>query len=269
MARVSKGDSLGQLKLQPGWTAEEDGFGLLTSRLTFVIGHGSDDQSAPISQAPKRGDSHPKDVRMSCHRASTTYNQNGLAVVVAEYIGIANGNSTIPEVSGRGNMSTDPITTHPKFVEKIGGTKEEPKNGAIFSESTGLFINFDRVPPGTPNSNGDVAGFIKTGVRSYLNPGFGITGHFYTKDTGVAKSLKEQMGRSSGTGSYGGVNLLGGLSGLGTSESIWGKWTTKEEVPQLLLTGVAIDFFGTVVKVSYDLTFAKDGWDYDIYEPIS
>ena len=262
MARVEKGNSLSSLTLQPGWTIEEDGFGLLTSRLTFVSSHGSDDNSSPIYNAPKRGDTHPKDTRMACHRASTTYNANGLAVTVAEYIGIADGNKTAPEVSGRGNMSTDPITTHPKFASTLGGTKDAPKNGAKFNETTGLFIGFG---PSTPPPK---AGFNKEGVRSYLNPGFGISGHFYTSDVSVAKKFKEQMGKSSGTGSYGGVNLLGGLSGLGSagSDSIWGTWTTSEEVPQLLLTGVAIDFFGNLVKVSYDLTFAKDGWDMEIYE---
>jgi len=262
MARVSKGDSLSELKLQPGWTIEEDGFGLLTSRLTFVTSHGSGDFSSPKGNKPNRGDAHPKDVRLSCHRASETYNANGLAVVVAEYIGIAGGNKTTPEVSGRGNMSTDPITTHPKFVKTIGGTKDAPKNGAKFNPENGLFLGFG--PPSTT----PVAGTNKQGVRSYLNPGFGISGHFYTSDVGVAKKMKDQMGKSSGSGSYAGINLLGGLSGLGSSEtnSIWGTWTTNEEVPQLLLTGVAIDFYGTLLKVSYDLTFAKDGWDYEIYE---
>ena len=272
MARVEKGNSLSSLTLQPGWTIEEDGFGLLTSRLTFVSGHGSDDNSAPIYNAPKRGDTHPKDTRMACHRASTTYNANGLAVTVAEYIGIAEGNSTRPEVSGRGNMSTDPITTHKDFVATIGGTKDAPKNGAVFDENTELFINFGIVPAGTsdsagPGGGGSVPGWIKRGVRSYLNPGFGISGHFYTKAFGVAAGLKNAMGKSSNTGVYAGVNLLGGLSGLGGSDSIWGKWSSDAEVPQLLLTGVAIDFFGTLIKVSYDITYAKDGWDYQIYEP--
>lgn len=261
MARVSKGDSLGELKLQPGWTIEEDGFGLLTSRLTFITSHGSGEFSSPKGNAPARGDAHPKDVRLSCHRATETYNANGLSVVVAEYIGIARGNSTSPEVSGRGNMSTDPITTHKDFVSKIGGTSSAPINGAVFNENTGLFINFGDVTPPP------AAGKNKKGVRSYLNPGFGISGHFYTNALGVASALKNSMGKSSNTGTYAGVNLLGGLSGLGGSDSIWGKWSSSEEVPTLLLTGLAIDFYGNLIKVSYDLTYAKDGWDYDIYEP--
>lgn len=256
MARVSKGNSLSTLKLQPGWTIEEDGFGLLTSRLTFVTDHGSDDESSPINSAPSRGDSHPKDTRLKCHRASTTYGANGLATIVAEYIGIASGNMTAPEVSGRGNMSTDPIQTHPDFASKIGGTKDAPLNGAQFNETTGLFIGFQRTAPPVN----------KEGVRSYLNPGFGISGHFYTSDISVAKKLKDDMGKSSSNGSWSGVSLLGGLSGInGQNDSIWGDWTTSDEIPQLLLTGVAIDFYGTLIKVSYDITYARYGWDMEIY----
>lgn len=265
--RIEKGDNLYDLVLQPGWTSEEDGFGLLTSRLTFIYGHGSDTNSADLSRAPRRGDTHPKDLRMTCHRASTTYNANGLAVVVAEYIGIAEGNTTRPEVSGRGSMSTDPITTHPKFVEVIGGTRDDPKNGAVFSENNGLFINFEAVDPDDPNAgNANTPGYIKRGVRSYLNPGFGISGHLYTKDMGFATALKETMGMSSRTGIYGGVPLLGDIQSVSGS---WGEWQTDDAVPQLLLTGLAVDFFGTVVKVSYDLTYAPYGWDYDIYENLS
>lgn len=257
MAYVNKGNQLNYLSLQPGWTIEEDGFGLLTSRLVFVISHGSDEGSSPLvmNDAPKRGDGHPKDSRLTCHRASVTVGGNGLATISAEYIGIAKGNMTTPEVSGRGNMSTDPITTHPKFEERIGGTAAAPLKGAKFQESTGLFIGFD----GSDN---------KQGVRSFLNPGFGINGHFYTTDFSVAGKLKDAMGKTSGNGKFAGINLVGGLAGLGKSDSsLWGyNWRSELEFDQLLLTGVAIDFFGTVVKVSYDITYARYGWDYDIYE---
>lgn len=259
--RIEKGASLYGLVLQPGWTAEEDGFGLMTSRLTFVYGHGSDVNSSDLTRAPKRGDTHPKDFRMTCHRASTNYGSNGLAVVTAEYIGIANGITTIPDVTGRGNMSTDPITTHPNF-NAFGGSADAPQNNAVFNENTGLFINFDQNPDAVP-------GFNKQGVRSFLNPGFGVSGHLYTSDMSFAKELKDNMGMSSRTGIYGGVNLLGNISALGNANAGWDVFMTDDAVPQLLLTGLALDFFGDIVKVSYDLTFAPYGWDYDIYENLS
>lgn len=261
MARVSKGNSLSGLVLQPGWTIEEDGFGLLTSRLTFVTGHGSGENESPLilDDAPRRGDSHPKDSRLQCHRSTATLNANGLAVIVSEYVGIAAGNMTAPEVSGRGNMSTEPIASHPDFESEIGGTPAAPLNGALFN-ADGTFKAFGYVADAVP-------GFNKYGVRSYLNPGFGVSGHFYTSDISVARGLKDALGTSSGSGKFAGVQLLGGIGALNsqTGDSWYGDWTTEDEVPQLLLTGIAIDFFGSLVKISYDITYARWGWDRDIY----
>lgn len=258
MAYVNKGNALNSLALQPGWTIENDGFGLLTSRLVFVTSHG-DSGTIESYNAPRRGDPHPKDGRLTCHRASATVGWNGLATISAEYIGIATGNITTPEVSGRGNMSTDPIQTHPDFATVIGGTASSPLNGAKFQEATGLFIGFEKSDPNN-----------KEGVRSFLNPGFGISGHFYTSDFGVVAALKNMMGKTSGDGKFAGINLVGGLGGLGTSDSsVWGyNWRSETEFDQLLLTGIAIDFFGTVVKVSYDITYARYGWDYQIYKNV-
>jgi hypothetical protein len=259
MARVSKGNPLTSLVLQPGWTIEEDGFGLLTSRLVFVTGHGSGEDASPLilEDAPRRGDSHPKDGRLSCHRTTATLNANGLAVITSEYIGIAGGNMTSPEVSGRANTSQEPIATHPKFASDIGGTEASPKNGAQFNN--GAFVRFAYDAAANPN---------KEGVRSYLNPGFGISGHFYTSDITLARGLKNSLGKTSGSGIFSGVQLLGGLGNINgqTSDSWYGNWTTSEEYDQLMLTGMAIDFFGTLLKVSYDITYQRWGWDPDIYE---
>lgn len=259
MARVSKGNSLSGLVLQPGWTIEEDGFGLLTSRLTFVTAHGSGEDSSPtiLDEVPRRGDAHPKDSRLQCHRSSSTLNANGLAVVVSEYVGIASGNMTAPEVSGRGNMSTEPIASHPRFATDIGGTPSAPLNGAVFANSTFKEFSYD------PS-----AVYQKQGVRSYLAPGFGVNGHFYTSDIAVARALKESVGKSSGSGKFANIQLLGSLTGVGgqNSDSWYGQWTTADEIPQLLLTGISLEFFGNLVKVSYDVTFAPYGWDRDIYD---
>jgi len=262
--RVTKGDSLSTLVLQPGWTIENDGFGLLTCSATYVKSHGNDagtragDGATVLGAAPKRGDAFPKDARLSCHRSSSAVNSNGLLVVTAEYIGITEGNMTQCEVSGRGNMSTDPITTHPDFVTKIGGTAASPLNGAQFQSGSDLFVGF---------KYDSSAEFNKEGVRSFLNPGFGISGHFYTSDITVCSKLRDRMGTTSGDGKWVNINLLGGISAVGgQATSVWGNWVSDTEVDQLLLTGVAIDFFGTVIKVSYDITFARYGWDRDIYK---
>ena len=56
---IKKGNTGGSLQLQPDWTIESDGYGLLTSRLTFKC-----DASGVAGRAPKSGDAHPQDGRL-------------------------------------------------------------------------------------------------------------------------------------------------------------------------------------------------------------
>jgi hypothetical protein len=100
MAQVNKGNSLTSKKLQPGWTIEDDGFGLLTCRATYIVSQNTEYGAAGsglIAKAPKRGDIFENDPRLVCHKASSSMNSNGLQVITAEYCGIANGSRTDPE----------------------------------------------------------------------------------------------------------------------------------------------------------------------------
>jgi hypothetical protein len=265
MARITKGNKLATAVLMPGWTIEDDGFGLLTCKADYTISHGTSDISADgasaLSAVPKRGDAFSKDKRLICHNVSSTLNSNGLQIFSAQYCGIATGNVTDAEVSGRGSMSTEPIETHPNFATYLGGTPDSPLNGAKFNAdgSFDAFVEHTEVS----NLHGD-----KYGVKSYLNAGFGITGSLYTTDMYMASKLVSAMGQTSWTGFWEGVNLLGDLSGLRpswTSTAGSGFSTKIGGLPQLLLTGISLEFFGTLVKVSFDITFAVNGWDVDIY----
>lgn len=250
----------------PGWTIEDDGFGLLTCKADYTINHGtstaSADGSSALEAVPKRGDAFSKDKRLICHNVSSTLNSNGLQIFSAQYCGIAVGNTTDAEVSGRGSMSTEPIETHPNFESYLAGNPATPLNGAKFN-ADGSFDGFVEHTE-VSNLKGD-----KYGVKSYLNAGFGITGSFYTTDMYVASKLVSAMGQTSWSGVFEGVNLLGGLSGLrpswSTSSGNGGFSTKIGGLPQLLLTGISLEFFGTLVKVSFDITFAVNGWDVDIY----
>lgn len=257
--RITKGKSLETAVLQPGWTIENDGFGLLTCSASFIGTHGNDaGTSGGIGQdaltvTPTRGALFSKDNRLACHRASSSLNSNGLLVITAEYVGIENGSMTTPQVTGRGSMATDPIATHPNF-QSFAGTMAAPVNGAIF-RADGSFDKFaEHTNP-----------WDKFGVKSYLNPGFTINGFFYTKSIGVAAGLKSSMGKSSDTGYFNNINLLADLSGIGPSWGGVGAFQAKNEAPQLLLTGINLEFYGTLIKVGYEITFATNGWDVDIY----
>lgn len=258
--RITKGDSLQVVKLQPGWTIENDGFGLLTCSAHFVASHGNDagttagDVKAALEKAPLRGAPFSKDGRLTCHRAASSLNSNGIMVITADYVGIENGSMTSPQVTGHGSMSTEPIASHPNFEGKIGGTQAAPLNGAVF-RADGSFDKFaEHIPP-----------YDKYGVKSFLNPGFTINGFFYCTSIGVAASLKASMGKCSDTGYFNNINLLGDLSGIGPSWNGVGQFQAPNEAPQLLLTGINLEFFGTLVKVGYEITFATNGWDPEIY----
>lgn len=252
MARVEKGNSLNSLVLQPGWTIENDGFGLLTCSAVFKVDHGTvtgtpgtGDQA--LRKAPARGDAFQQDGRLHCHRSSSSMDGNGIQTISADYVGIAVGTQTSPQVGGRFSSNQEPISTHPKFAAQIGGTAASPQNGAEFNLD-GSFKRF--ADPGFDQFYG---------VTSYLACGFGITGHFYTSALSTVASLKDAVGTTSGTGSFGGVGLLGELQGLSAT------WATPREDDQLLLTGIALESYGKLYKVSYDVMFSQDGWVSAIY----
>ena len=256
MAYVNKGDSLTRVRLQPGWTIEDDGFGLLTCRATYIISQNSEYGAAGadvVSKAPKRGDFFENDPRLVCHRASSSVNKNSLQVITAEYVGISSGNKTSVQVTGRGATSTEPISRHPSFVSKIGGTPASPLNGAVF--------NADDILTGFGDTSNK-----KYGLKSYYSPTFSITSTFYTSDITVAGSLKDKQCCSSSTGKWAGVDLLSDFKSLAPS---WGTsvatWMAKDESPQLLLTNVSIEPYGALFKVTCDIIVAVDGLDTDVY----
>lgn len=260
--RVTKGNSLKSLVLQPGWTIENDGFGLLTCSATYVQSHGNDagtvggSGSFALGVAPSRGSVFSKDSRLSCHRATSSLNSNGLLIVAAEYVGIATGNMTAPQVTGSGATSTEPIATYPNFNSTIGGTKGSEKNGAVFNDD-GSFKYFAD------------AEYKKYGVKSYLAPTLSIRGHFYTSDITVAKKLLDSQCTTSSDGQWKNIQLLGNLNGLSSAVlPSWNgvqAWAAPDESPQLLLTGVSLEDYGTLLKVSYEITVSTDGWDTDLY----
>ena len=260
MARVSKGNSLSSPVLQPGWTIEDDGYGLLTCSATFKVRHGSSTGTpgtgkAALGSAPARGDAFVQDPRLQCHRSTSVMDANGIQVITADYVGIAKGSSTAPNVSGRYSSNQEPISTHPKFAE-FGGTQPAPINGAVFNDD-GSFKRF-----------ADPAYDEYYGITSYLACGFAITGTIYSSDFATLATLKECVGTTSGTGIWADINLLGELNKLGAGGPGWTGvpvWQDGRERDQLLLSGLACEYYGRILKISYDIMYSQDGWNSSIY----
>jgi hypothetical protein len=92
------------------------------------------------------------------------------------------------------------------------------------------------------------------------------------------------MGTTSPNGVWGGYNLVGPIGVLATIASwnevpgfivdlviLQGRDNSGNPISvdiqrnQLLLSGISVEYFGDLLKVSYDISFSQDGWNDQIY----
>lgn len=250
MAYKNKGNALTQPKLQAGYTIENDGYGLLTSRLTYRI-----DQTRVETNAPKKGDPHPKDTRLKAWKVMWTRDQNDLGTINADYIGFAQGDSTTPIVSGIGVTQQEAIDTHISFESAIGGTPAAPINGATF-DGAGKFTGF----PHTEDSK--QAGTIN--LRAYLAPTLGFSGIVYVSSFTTVQSVVDNIGKTSKDGTFAGLQLVYKKTAewvIGSPGGADGNWH------QLFLDSVNFEEFGLVYKISYTVRYFAYGFNPKVYSP--
>lgn len=275
---TTHGSAISTLYLQKGWAIKNDGFGLLESSVVF---RGSQDNAGNL---PLKNEPHIRDSRLFCYRVETTKTEGGMLECKADYCGIEQGDMTEIKLSISASSSTDPIETHPNFEKKIGGKPSKPLNGAVFvdpqtnqvttDDTKGVFSEFATFANHTyPASSG--MGTIAeknrfAGVKNYYNPGVAMKGEFFTKDIGTVDKVIGAVGNSSKTGNFGGVDLIpvwaksAVASALKpfTVELVQGKLLQRN----FLLSSASCEAFGSVYKVSYDLTMGGAlGWLEEVY----
>lgn len=148
MALVKTGSPL--LKLQHGWTVDEDENGLVTGECTW------EGDFAYRGTAPQKGSLHPYDYRLTCYRTRLKRLGADKCQVTLSYIGLSS-DPTPRMIEHPGGSGQEPIETHPYFVD-FAGTAAAPLNGAYFDPESGEFVGFT-----DPES--DLAG-----VRAYIVP---------------------------------------------------------------------------------------------------
>lgn len=226
---------------QPGWTIEEDGFGLLTSRVVFV------DDSGEATGGPKRLDAHPFDGRLQCHRVTYSVNSANRSVATADYVGIDSGTYTRIEYRADYAGGTQPIQTHPKF------NTGPAYNGAAKKLSE---YGWEEEAQKFPSDNTDAVSSGLVGVKSYVAGEMSVSGTFYTsaKDwlqkwvNGVGKTIKGLPGDSE-------VVLPTGNDPISSNHDKIG-----------LLTNVSYERFAHLYKVSFSVRVATGGWHKYIYK---
>jgi hypothetical protein len=225
--------------LQPNYSVEFDGYGLITGRATFTCTA----SSAP-SKTPKRGDVFPgREKRLYCHRASYTINGNNLATVTAEYCGIESGNQTKMVLHGDTGLSTESIKSHKDFKDVL-----QPKGWSITAQA---FVEGDDYDDSLADTN------FLTGIKSYLRANIQIQGTFYTSDKSLLTYYIASVGKTFTSIRDADFSVYNGC---------YQKDSDFHDKPGMV-TNVSHEEFGNLYKVNVSFRIAQGGWHRLIYKP--
>jgi hypothetical protein len=248
LTEITKGDFRGlgagsinskNPELQPNYSVEYDGYGLITGRATFVC-----TASAAKARTPKRGDVFPgSEKRLYCHRASYTINGNNLATITAEYCGIENGTQSKMVLRGDTGLSTESIKSHPDFKDIL-----QPKGWDTLKQ---MFVE------GANNSNSTADDWKLTGVKSYVRANIQIQGSFYTSNKELLTYYIASVGKTFSSIKDADFSIYNGCF---VSDDK--RYFTQPG----MVTNVSHEEFGNLYKVNVSFRIAQGGWHNKIYK---
>jgi hypothetical protein len=296
MARIDQGNALTAAMLQPGWNVATDGYGLFTGRCTFKM-----NRTEAISGLTTfaRGAAHPitEFNFMAVHKIEVTYDQLGIATIVAEYIGIKNGtgeaalNWTNPNVTGSMGLTSEPITSHPNFFVAASGFAPAsspiaglPSDfGGSYDDSTlGPPVTVLNVTTGKPvvvpscegyhgacfetGAGGRFIGFVDPddrhyyGKTSYLAQVTSFSGVLYFKSTETTKTaaFRDAVGTTSGSNNF--------CSTVKVLPDYIGTTFLNGALDCMLLSQVNFEDYGSVFKCSYEIRYNPNGYPAGVYK---
>lgn len=281
MARIDKGNALTTKLLQPGWTYQNDGYGLVTGAARFIVTDGSE------GSAVLYGDSHPKVNYLKVHKIQYTYQKNGLVEMEVDYVGIAptfnGGLQTNPNVTPSGSLSSEHITTNYNFFSS-NPEKAIAGDGKTFTASTiatnpqeyvgGVFgAHFETNKGGKflgfkdPSSNATKAFY---GKSSYLAATTAFNGVVYTSSLSNVMAVIKAVGCRNSKGNFGGIKLFPDWLDQTDWVSSYTQWD------QLLLTSVSVEDFcvgadkqAKLWKINYEIRYSRDGYPNQVYDVAS
>jgi hypothetical protein len=278
MALVSTGNALTTKLLQPGGTYQTNGYGLLTGRATFYV------NSAQAGAAVLPGQVHPNYTDLFVHKYVLTKGALDLDTIEADYVGINSflGDTTRPEVTASNGLTSEHIVTHPNFFgPSTGFTTAIAGNGTTFTAST---INpdykvggvFGAHFKGTATNAGGFVGFLDSstsakqyfyGKSQYLAPTTSFSGCIYTKSASNCTSIRDALGKSSGTNSFAGIKLIPDHLGTTWTASIKGETRNTLLLSQVNFEDYCVNPSGTplIYKINYEIRFNREGYPSEVY----
>jgi hypothetical protein len=275
MARIDKGNALTSKLLQPGWTYQNDGYGLVTGAARFMVNKGSE------GQAVLYGDPHPQVSYIFVHKIQYTYLKNGLVEIDVDYVGIAptfnGGLQTNPNVTTGGSLSSEHITTNPNFFS-ADAEKAIAGNGTTFTAST-IATNPQEYVGGNygahfeTDKGGKFLGFKDPtkpayyGKSSYLAPTTSFNGVLYTNTQSAVMAAIKAAGTRNTKGNFGGIKMFPDwLDQTDWVSNDANKWD------QLLLTQISVEDFAVgadkqakLWKINYEIRYSRDGYPSNVY----
>jgi hypothetical protein len=291
MAQVAKGKTLLTAEIQPGWTVQSDGFGLITSTTTYKA-----DIAAPIT-AFQRGQPHPDTFYsyLKAHKYQISWDNLRYKTIKVDYVGIdpavGSGVRTLANTSVANGLTAENITSHTNFFERdvnytVGPLAGLPSDfGGAYDDSTlGPPVTVIAVAPSpkagqavvVPSSEGYNGACFETGMggrfigfvdpdvpylygkTQYLARTTTYSGVMYTTSQSDVQALYALLGSATGTRSWGVFNLI----------PLWGPAGTGTYGKQNLLSQVNVEEYGALYKVIYEIRYSKEGWPPDVYTNI-
>jgi hypothetical protein len=169
---IKKGYNGSSLELQPDWIIESDGYGLLTSKLSFKC-----DSSSASAKAPKTGDAHPMDGRLKCHRSTYTIVKGGWAMITSDYVGIETGDRTTIQIKGDVATAQQPIQSHKDFIKTLKG------------------LGWDSKSQSFPDTNAQAVQNGLVGIKSFITADSSINATYYTTNKSEVQDGVNMVGK--------------------------------------------------------------------------
>lgn len=284
MALISTGNVLTTEKLQPGFTFQSDGFGLVTGSATFKV------DKTVLSNMTIRGTAFPSApyAYAIAHKSSQTTDALEYKTIKVDYVGIDptinGGLVTNANTSVANGLTAENITTHPNFFNAADGYGGQALAG-LPSDFGGAYDDSTLGPPVTvlnedtgkpvvvPSSQGYNGACFETGAggrfigfvdpeypdlygkTQYLARTTTYSGTIYTTQISYIQALYLLLGTATNTDSWGIFKLI----------PAWGPTGAGDYGNQNLLSQVNVEEFGSLYKVNYEIRYSKEGWPFDVY----
>jgi len=218
--------------VQPGWTTESDGFGFITSRVTFKW-----DGAICLTKFAKdnfvRGEKHPFNsigmsnyAHLTLYKASFVTDKANVATVTAEYCGLdhkhfsENEGESDRQCSMVASSASENIAAHPNFIKlnctsikgpptvvpqiplagPPKGTPDGYYNNALWTPFTSGVTSYQQFVGFAPQQDTTLPLNIKAGVKSYYKPQATIRMMFYVGAENEASNAQQALNYASMVG---------------------------------------------------------------------